>query len=149
MRELLVVPDERLRQKSEAVVDPSSAYVRELAGYMLECLEPMGAGAFAAPQFGEMVRLFVARIQGIEIILANPQITKQVGQHIVAEGCMSIPGKIYLVRRPKLVKAKGLNLDGHIMGIKGHGLLAQVLRHEIDHLDGIMIDKIGERYYSN
>jgi len=140
--ELLLVPDERLRQKSEPASDPTCSYIKELAKFMLGRLN-QGAVAFAAPQFGEMIRLFVARVWGIEIVFVNPEITKNVGEHTVIEGCLSIPDRVFWVRCPKTVKVKGFNLDGRPISMKEHDFLAQVFCHEIDHLDGVLIDEIG------
>lgn len=145
--ELLVVPDERLRQKSKPI-ESIDGYVRDLAREMLAQLDIPIEGrktiGFAAPQFGEMVRLIVIRLQGLEIVLANPVITKSTGTHKVIEGCRSAPGKLYHVERPKIVKVKGMALDGSVEVVKGHDLLAACLCHETDHCDGVMIDRIGE-----
>jgi peptide deformylase len=144
---LLTVPDERLRQKSEPVKEIDS-YIRELAKEMLIQLDTPIEGirtiGLSAPQFGEMVQLIVVRLQGIQITLANPEITKSTDRHIVIEGCRSIPGKQYRVERPKVVKVRGLGLDGKIRTVKGHDLLAAALCHEVDHCSGVMIDRIGD-----
>ena len=142
MRKLLVVPDLRLRQKSEPVKS-IDAYVKELAQEMLMRLSPMKAVGFSAVQFGELIRLIVVRVRGLEVVLVNPEIVKQVGEHVVREGCKSVPGKLFAVKRPKIVKVRGLNLDGQVKAVKGRDFLAQALAHEVDHCDGVMIDKIG------
>lgn len=146
-RELLVVPDKRLRQKSKPIEEIDS-YVRELAQDMLAYLDVVIEGrkatGFAAPQFGEMVRLIVIRLQGLEVVLANPVVAKSIGTHRVTEMCRSIPSKLYWVERPKIVKVKGLALDGLTKTVKGRDLLASCLAHETDHCDGIMIDRIGD-----
>jgi len=145
--ELLVVPDVRLRQRSK-LIEKIDGYVRELAREMLAQLDIPIEGrttiGFSAPQFGEMVRLIIVRLHGREIVLANPTIVRSVGKHKVIEACRSIPGKLYRVERPKVVKVKGMALDGSIKVVKGHDLLATCLYHETDHCDGIMIDRIGD-----
>lgn len=90
-----------------------------------------------------MVRLITIRLHGLEIVLANSTIVKSAGKHKVVEGCRSIPGRLYRVERPEIVKVKGMALDGKIKVVKGHDLLAACLYHENDHCDGIMIDRIG------
>ena len=142
MRELLVVPDPRLRQKSQPVAE-INGYVAELVSEMLGNLDSFKAIGFSAPQFGELLRVFVVRYQGIEIVMVNPEIVKEVGGHSLIEGCKSIPGKWYYVRRPKIVKVRGLGLDGKIKTVKAHDVLAACLRHEYDHLEGTLIDRIG------
>lgn len=141
-RTLLVVPDKRLRQKSEPVKEIDK-YVLGLAEEMLSQLEPLKAVGFSAPEFGEMIRLFVVRIAGLEVVMINPEIVKQVGTHVLIEGCKSIPGKWFYVERPKIVKVRGMGLDGKIKVVKGHDLLAQCFCHEMNHLDGVLIDDIG------
>lgn len=143
-RVLLTVPDERLRKVSRPFADPCCAYVRDLAEYMLSQLEPLRAIGLSAPQFGELSRLIVVRLQGIELVLVNPEITKRRGAHLVAEGCTSIPGRYFAVKRPKIVKVRGYDLDGKMHSVKGHDLLAQVLCHEVDHLNGVLIDQSGK-----
>jgi len=141
-KKLLIIPDERLRQKSEPVKNVDG-YIHELSQFMLDQLEPQHAAGFAAPQFGELVQVFVARLYGLEIVLINPTIIKQSKTHLVTEGCKSIPNKLYAVKRPKIVKVKGIDLNGEVKTVKGHDFLAQVLCHETDHLHGILIDSIG------
>lgn len=144
MRELLTVPDPRLREKS-APVKAIDSLVREVAEYLLSQLEPLKAIGFAAPQFGELIRVIVIKRDELTTVtIVNPEIVKEKYEQISTEGCRSIPGKFYLVRRPKIVKVKGISLDGEEITIKGHDLLATVLRHEVDHLDGVLIDSIGK-----
>lgn len=143
-RVLLTVPNERLRKVSRPVTDPRDVYVRELAEYMFSQLESLHALGLAAPQFGELSCLIVVKLQGIELVLVNPEITKRKGEHLVTEGCTSIPGRAFVVKRPKIVKVRGYDLDGKVHSVKGHDLLAQVLCHEVDHLGGVLIDKIGK-----
>jgi peptide deformylase len=143
MRELLKSPDLRLRQRSEEIPEIDDS-VKELGQFLISRLGPADAVGLAAPQYGEQVRMIVVRVDTMtDMVIVNPVITKERGEHFVDEGCRSIPGKIFRLKRPKLVKVKGLNLDGKPITIKGHDLLAQILKHEIDHLDGIMIDSIG------
>ena len=143
MREFLTIPDPRLRQKS-APVKAIDSSVREIAEYMLSQLGPLKAIGLAAPQFGEMVRVIAVKKDELtSIAIVNPEIVKEKGEQPSMEGCRSIPGRLYLVRRPKIVKIKGMNLNNERITIKGHNLLATVLRHEVDHLDGVLIDSIG------
>lgn len=144
MRELLTIPSPKLREKCEPVktIDP---LIKEIAEYMLSQLEPLKAIGFAASQFGEMVRIIAIRRDELtSIAIVNPEIIREKGEQSSAEGCRSIPSKLYLVRRPKIVKVKGINLNSEEITIKGHDLLATVLKHEIDHLNGVMIDSIGK-----
>lgn len=144
MRELLKVPNEKLRWKSEPVKE-IDGFIKALASYMESQLEPLKAAGFSAPQFGELVRLIVVRVdQMTNLAIVNPEVVKETDSHLVVEGCTSIPGKLYYVERPKIAKVRGFNLDGEEITLKGRDFLAQVLRHECDHLDGVLIDSIGE-----
>ena len=144
--QLLTVPDPRLRQKSKPVEEIDD-YIRELSKEMLARLDVTVDGVkyigVSACQFGEMIQLIAIKLQGLEIVLANPSIVKSTGRRISIEGCMSIPGKLYQVHRPKIVKVRGLTLNGTIKTIKGHDLLAACLCHETDHCSGVMIDTLG------
>ena len=71
-------------------------------------------------------------------IVINPEVIETEGEEMNEEGCMSVPGPFEEVRRPHKVRIKGLNLEGKEITIEGEGLLARVLMHEIDHLNGLM-----------
>ena len=142
-RKLLKVPDERLRQKSRPV-EKIDDYVTEVAQFLLDQLAPTESIGLAACQYGEMIRLIVVRIQGIERVFVNPALVKKSDKtHLLSEACRSIPGKKFAIERPKIVKIRGLGLDGEMHSLKGHDLVAQCLCHELDHLDGVLIDTIG------
>ena len=99
----------------------------------------------AAPQLGINLRIFCVKYRGLDWVAINPQIVREVGTQITAECCESLPGKEYEVRRPKLIKIRALGLDGQLHLLKGHDLTAAVLKHEYDHLNGVMINSIGRR----
>lgn len=146
MRELLTVPNPQLRQESKPV-DAIDGSVREIAEYMMSQLDPRKGVGFAAPQFGEMIRVITVRKDDLTtVVIINPEIVKEKGEQTRIEGCLCIPGKFYVVSRPKIIKVRGLNLQGEAITLKGHGLLATVLKHEIDHLNGVMIDQIGKLF---
>ena len=109
-----------------------------------------GSHALAAPQVGVNVRAIVVDITAQEedslglIKLINPEIVYSEGQQIGEEGCLSIPGFVSLVKRKERVRVKGLNEEGRLSEIDASGLLARVLQHELDHLDGILfIDRLS------
>jgi len=145
MRELLTIRtkgiDSTLRHPSREI-KKIDAEIRELASELLARLTPLGAIGLSAPQFGENVQLFVIEMQGLKIVMLNPKLVKSKGIYRVHEGCTSIPGKMFMVQRPKLVKFKGIDLDGREFVAKGHDRLAQVLCHEVDHLKGVLIDAL-------
>jgi len=110
--------------------------------------ESPGAAAIAAPQIGCKVRMFVYKSNPLAVdspvmVVINPELVHAKEKCIVEENCLSIPGKFFFVERYKMVKLKGLTLDGEVRIFKGTGMVAQILEHELDHLDGILIDKKG------
>lgn len=153
MREIVKVPNPTLHQVSTPVVD-IDGYVREVAEEMLAYLS--GASriprlGLAAVQLGELVRIIA--IMGNmyspdfrqPVIIINPEIVRKSPKMVESrEGCLSIGDgtSIYLVKRHKLVKVAGLDLDGKRVVYKERGLPGFALQHEIDHLNGrLILDK--------
>jgi len=103
----------------------------------------------AANQVGVAKRLLVADIAPREpeselIVLANPEIVAAEGEVIIEEGCLSVPEYQAEVKRYEKITVRGLDLNGEEVEIEAEGLLAVVLQHEIDHLNGILfIDRIS------
>lgn len=152
MREILTIPNAILRQECQPVKEIDSEALalakdlRELMGVKHRGLIPIG---IAAPQIGASLRMFVYRDNPYSsmqstLTIINPEIVYTKGAVTLKETCLSIPDKEFLVKRHKLVKIKGLGLDGKYHSYKGNGLIAQILLHEINHLDGILIDEIGK-----
>jgi peptide deformylase len=108
---------------------------------MFDIMEEEAGVGLAAPQVGQLVRLFVARLPKDErkIALVNPRVTarsKELAPY--SEGCLSVPGLEAEIIRPKQVTVRGLTPDGRRVEITDDGLLARVMQHEIDHLDGVL-----------
>lgn len=154
MRELVKMPDELLRQRAKPVKRIDSK-IKALAKDMVEFihlrqgdqLRPVG---LSACQLGELLRVIAFSrnpMSGEEDIqvLINPELIYLKGNHIVYESCLSLPGEVFTLRRHKIVKIRGLTLDGVVRSFRARDLLAQVFQHELNHLDGILIDQIGER----
>ncbi len=136
--------DEVLRKKArevEAVDDK----IRELLDDMVETLHAYNGVGLAAPQVGILKRVVVIDLYDDKgpIKLVNPKIVKQKGEQEVEEGCLSFPNQFAKIIRPAEVIIEALNENGKKIKIKGEGLLAQALSHELDHLDGVLfVDKI-------
>ncbi len=148
-RKLLVVENRLLRKKSKPV-KTIDGVVREVAEFLEHqmTLEHYGreASGFAAVQFGELIRVIIFKWDTLtKRVLINPEIISEKDSVTKIEECFSIPEHVFIVTRPKMVKCRGLNLNGETVTIKGRDSLARLLKHEIDHLDGILIDKIAER----
>jgi peptide deformylase len=138
--------DPALRKKSR-VVEEVSGKIKDLIEDMIETMYEADGIGLAAPQVGILKRIIVVDLYdetGVKVLI-NPEIVDKKGEQIEAEGCLSVPDKSGMVRRPMWVKVEGLNENGEKIAIEGEELLARALCHEIDHLDGILfIDKMIE-----
>jgi peptide deformylase len=122
---------------------------KTLAQDMLETMYAAPGIGLAAPQIGSNLRLIVVDIsggeeQGHQVVLLNPEIREQEGSQDGEEGCLSIPGFTAVVKRPERIMVTGQDLDGNPQEREAEGLLARVLCHEVDHLNGILyLDRIS------
>lgn len=145
---IVILPNNILRQKAKAVniKDIDKLGLKELARKMIAAMRQAKGIGLAAPQIGKSIRFIVVEVLPEPLVLINPVITrssfaKELGQ----EGCLSIPGQWGFVRRAIKVDAEGYALDGKKTKLNTEGLLARVIQHEIDHLDGILfIDKVDK-----
>ena len=154
MRELIKLPDELLRQKSKEVkkIDRKiKSLAQDMVNFMRlhrgDELRPIG---LSAVQLGELVRVVAfsrnpASLEPDIQVLINPELVNQKGHQVVRESCLSIPGEEFTVRRAKIVKIRGLTLDGVVRSFRDRDLLAQVFQHELNHLDGVLIDTLVRR----
>jgi peptide deformylase len=133
------LPDPLLKQRAKRVrtIDRS---IKKLIRDMIETLhsEP-GRVGLAAPQIGIPLRVIVIGLPEEEdIAIINPEIVRRKGERLIDEGCLSVPSYLGQVKRAESVTVKGREPNGKEIRIKADGLLAQVLEHEIDHLNGIL-----------
>ena len=127
-----------LRQKAKRVSGIDGA-IAQLIDDMVETMREVGGVGLAAPQVGVPLRIAVIELPDEEIIvLVNPKIVKRSGERQIEEGCLSIPGYRGEIQRSEKVTVKGLDSFGWEIRIKGEGLLAQAVEHELDHLDGTL-----------
>lgn len=131
-----------LRQKSKPVkhIDDN---VLQLIRDMFETMKAAGGIGLAAPQVGVSKQIIVADISQPfpdcpPVALINPMITEASGEELGEEGCLSLPGHRGIVRRASSVTIKALLPNGEEMELNGNHLMARVLQHEIDHLNGVL-----------
>ncbi|MFA5925385.1 MAG: peptide deformylase [Parcubacteria group bacterium] len=137
---IIKFPDDFLRRKTRKVEEFKDANLQSLVFDMLKTMEIEKGIGLAAPQVGSDLRICVIKVDNTPYILINPEIKSfSRKKEISEEGCLSFPGKYFPVERPVKVKIKARDLKGKKMKIKADGLLARVLQHEIDHLDGVLI----------
>jgi peptide deformylase len=137
---ILKYPNNFLRKKTEEVKDFKDPKLAKLVLDMVKTMEAEKGIGLAAPQVESNLRICVVRVDNTVYILVNPKIKSYSRKkEIFEEGCLSFPGKFFPVERPVKVKIRAKDLGGKKIKIKAEGLLARVLQHEIDHLDGILI----------
>ncbi|HID86062.1 MAG TPA: peptide deformylase [Anaerolineae bacterium] len=148
IRHILTVENDnpKLRQKSKKVKKVTPA-IQALMDDMVETMRAAPGMGLAAIQVGVPLRVIVAELpedeedpqSGRLYALVNPEIVRASDEvEEMEEGCLSVPGYIGFIKRPVAVTVKGLNRRGRPVRIKARGLLARVLQHEMDHLEGIL-----------
>ena len=125
------------------------AKLHKLLDDMHETLEDSGGVGLAAPQVG-ILRRVVLVDNGEEVLeLINPTLLETDGEQVGAEGCLSVPGKYGLVKRPFYAKVRAQDRDGNWYEAEGEELTARCFCHELDHLDGIIYTEVMERYLTD
>ncbi len=138
LHSIRIVGDPVLREKAVDVADIDGALVKLVDDMFVTMYEAPGLG-LAAPQVGVKKRFFVYDIGDDPQVLFNPQITGSDGEWVYEEGCLSIPGMSFEIVRPKTVEVTGVDLDGNEVSFEADELLARLMQHEIDHLDGVLL----------
>ena len=132
------VGDEALRKVCRPV-DTITPRVLTLLDDMVETMRAANGVGLAAPQVGILRRIVVIEVEPGEVIeLINPKIIAFSGEQDGQEGCLSVPGRWGMVKRPMHVTVRALNRKGEEFEITGHELLARCFCHELDHLDGTL-----------
>jgi peptide deformylase len=107
---------------------------------MLATMRDNEGVGLAATQVGRLKRVFVAAIEDDEYVIVNPVLSdRSQTTETATEGCLSIPGIQVDVERPIAVTISGQDVSGKPLRIEASDLLARVLQHEVDHLDGVLI----------
>ncbi len=133
---ILKVGDETLRKVCRPV-DAITPRIIRLLDDMIETMRAADGVGLAAPQVGVLRRVVVIETPNEGLIeLINPKIIAFAGEQESEEGCLSVPGRWGVTKRPMHVTVRALNRKGETVDINGSGLLAKAFCHEIDHLDG-------------
>ena len=120
--------------------------LHKLLNDMADTLEEANGVGLAAPQVGILRRVVIVDT-GEEILeLVNPTLIETDGEQIGAEGCLSVPGKYGLVKRPYTAKVRAQDRYGEWYEVEGEELIARCFCHELDHLDGIVYTQVMERF---
>ncbi len=145
LRKILTDKDPALHKVCKPMVNFDDRLFRLLED-MRETLIDSGGVGLAAPQVG-ILRRVVLVDNGEEILeLINPTLVETSGEQEGAEGCLSVPGKYGLVKRPYYAKVRAQDRHGNWFEAEGEELTARCFCHELDHLDGIIYTQVMERY---
>jgi peptide deformylase len=142
-------PSKGLREVAKPVTFPLKPELKKLASDMVETVRKASGIGLAAPQVAHNSRIIIVDLETMGLppfALFNPEIVSASKKTEGAEeGCLSIPGVFGIVERPVKVKFKGQDHQGNVISTEVDGMLARVIQHEIDHIDGILIiDKISK-----
>ncbi len=139
---ILVLGDKRLREKADPVENIGDADL-QLIDEMVETMHDAPGVGLAATQVGIGKRLIVVdptagEEEGRVLVFINPEISCPEGEQLDQEGCLSVPEEFADVKRPLTLKVTALDREGSPLEMEAEGLLARVICHEVDHLDGIL-----------
>jgi len=138
-------PDKILTKKTKPVGEVN-AEIKKLIDDMVETLYAKRGAGLAANQIGVSKQIIIvddSRSGGNVRVLINPKIVDKKGLAIMAEGCLSLPGLEFDIKRPKTIVVEYMDKGGQAQKIKASDLLARIICHETDHLNGkTMLDKL-------
>lgn len=133
---ILKIGDETLRKVCRPV-DNITPRVLTLLDDMVETMRAANGAGLAAPQVGVLRRIVVVETEEDGLFqLINPKIIAYSGEQETEEGCLSVPGRFGITKRPMHVTVRALNRKGETVDITASGFLAKAFCHELDHLDG-------------
>lgn len=148
LRKILTVSDPALHK----VCKPVTAFDRKLHRLlddMKETLADANGVGLAAPQVGILRRVVVVDVGDDVLELVNPELLETEGEQEGPEGCLSVPGKYGLVKRPYKAKVRAQDRNGEWFEVEGEELIARCFCHELDHLDGIVYTEVMERFLTD
>ncbi|MGV8146484.1 MAG: peptide deformylase [Alkaliphilus sp.] len=130
--------DDLVLRKMAREVERVNSRINILIDDMFETMYQADGIGLAAPQVGVLRRVVVVDIDEKPFVFINPKIVCQEGKQCNLEGCLSIPGKTGEVERPRELKIEYTNRKGKKTTMEAEGLLARVICHELDHLNGVL-----------
>ena len=145
LRKIMTEKDAALHK----VCKPVTAFdgkLHRLLDDLAETLHEANGAGLAAPQVGILRRVVVVDVGDGLIELVNPEIVAQDGEQDGPEGCLSVPGKWGMVKRPNVVRVRAQDRNGEWFETEGQGLTARCFCHELDHLDGHLYTEKVSRF---
>ena len=141
----ILTADEPALHKACRPVTKFDGKLHTLLDDMAQTLFEANGVGLAAPQVGILRRVVIIDT-GEEIVeLINPEIVETSGEQDGMEGCLSVPGEYWLVKRPNYAKVRAQDRDGNWFEMEGEELIARCICHECDHLDGHIYTEIAYR----
>ncbi len=146
--QIVKYPHPTLRHKSKSI-RRVTAELRKIVREMFDLMYEANGIGLAANQVDLPFRLFIVNLaakadEGEELVFINPVISRPKGTDEKEEGCLSLPGLYAPVKRPERVTFNAYGLDGTEISLELDGLMARVVQHETDHLDGVLfIDRLS------
>ncbi len=145
LRKILTDKDPALHKVCKPVVK-FDGKLHKLLDDMAETLAQANGVGLAAPQVGILRRVVIVDT-GEEILeLVNPTMLETNGEQVGPEGCLSVPGRYGLVKRPYYAKVRAQDRFGDWYEVEGEELIGRCFCHELDHLDGIVYTEVMERF---
>jgi len=148
LRKILTDKEPALHKVCKPVTNFDSKLFKLLDDMRDTLIESGGVG-LAAPQVGILRRVVLVDVgeEDSEIIeLINPEMLETDGEQYGPEGCLSVPGKYGLVKRPYYAKVRAQDRNGDWFVAEGEELIARCFCHELDHLDGIVYTEKMDRF---
>ena len=149
LRKILTDEDPALHKKCRPVTNFDD-HLGELLDDLKETLAHAHGAGLAAPQVGILRRCVIvvdANDQMLELV--NPEIISREGEQEGFEGCLSVPGRWGVVKRPMKAKVRAQDRNGNFFEVEGEEIVARCFCHEIDHLDGHLFTELAGRLYTN
>ncbi len=133
-------PSPALKQRAADVEGVSRVELQKLVDQMARTMYDTHGVGLAATQLGIMKRILVYDVDDELVVLCNPRLVHLSDETVTEEeGCLSLPGIALPIERSTTVRCEATDIDGQEVTITAEGLLARVLQHELDHLEGTLI----------
>ena len=145
MRKILTDKEPALHKVCKPVTS-FDAKLHKLLDDMAETLADANGVGLAAPQVGILRRVVIVDTGDGILELVNPSLVETSGEQVGAEGCLSVPGKYGLVKRPYFAKVSAQDRNGNWFEAEGEEIIARCFCNELDHLDGIVYTEVMDRF---
>lgn len=143
----IVKEGDPILRKTSRPIEEITPRILTLLDDMKETMHAANGCGLAAVQVGVLRRVVIIEVEEGEVYeMINPKITFRAGKQEAEEGCLSVPGKWGITSRPARVTVHYTDRDGKEKDLRGDGLLARAICHELDHLDGKLFTDVTIRY---